>query len=55
MAKLKELIQYIDARCYELYKNDMSEEEISEKVSIPVIRVREAIRRKIIKENRENT
>lgn len=50
MIQPKGLIQVIDARCYELYKNDMSVEEISEEVGIPVIRVREAIqRRKVIK------
>ena len=50
MADLKGLIQHIDARCCELYKNGMSEEKISEEVGIPVIRVREAIqRRKVIK------
>ncbi|WP_239719608.1 hypothetical protein [Mammaliicoccus sp. G-M31] len=54
MTQPKGLIKHIDERCYEAYKNGMNEDEISEKVGIPVISVREAIRRKIIKENREN-
>lgn len=54
MTQPKGLIQYINSRCYELYKNGMSEEEISEKVGIPAIRVREAIRKEIIKENTED-
>ena len=48
MEKPKGLIQIIDARCFELYKNDMSVEEISEEVGIPVIRVKEAIHGKLI-------
>lgn len=50
MTQPKGLIQHINARCYELYKNGMSVEEISEEVGIPIIRVKEAIqRRKVIK------
>lgn len=49
MTQPKGLIQYINARCYELYKNDMSVEEISEEVGIPVIRVKEAIQREKVK------
>ena len=48
MEEPKGLIQIIDARCFELYKNDMSVEEISEEVGIPVIRVKEAIHGKLI-------
>ena len=43
------LIQIVDARCYELFKNGMSEEEISEDVGIPIIRIREAIEREVLK------
>lgn len=50
MTEPKGLIQVVNARCYELYKNGVSVEEISEEVGIPIIRVREAIQtRKIIK------
>ena len=48
MEEPKGLIQVIDARCYELYKNGVSVEEISEEVGIPVIRVKEAIHGKLI-------
>lgn len=48
MTQPKGLIQVVNARCYELYKNGMSVEEISEEVSIPVIRVKEAIHGKLI-------
>lgn len=48
MTQPKGLIQYINERCYELYKNGMSEDEISEGVGIPVIRVKEAIHGKLI-------
>lgn len=49
MTQPKGLIQHIDARCFELYKNGMSEEKISEEVGIPVIRVKEAIQREKVK------
>ena len=48
MEEPKGLIQVIDVRCCELYKNGMSVQEISEKVGIPIIRVREAIHGKLI-------
>ena len=48
MEESKGLIQVIDVRCCELYKNGMSVQEISEKVGIPIIRVREAIHGKLI-------
>lgn len=48
MEEPKGLIQVINARCYELYKNGMSEDKISEEVGIPVIRVKEAIHGKLI-------
>ena len=54
MEEPKGLIQIIDARYFELYKNDMSVEEISEEVGIPVIRVRQGIRREKNKENIED-
>ena len=54
MEEPKGLIQIIDARCFELYKNDMSVEEISEEFGIPVIRVKEAIHREKNKENIED-
>ena len=54
MEEPKGLIQIIDARCFELYKNDMSVEEISEEFGIPVIRVRQGIRREKNKENIED-
>ena len=48
MTQPKGLIQHIDARCCELYKNGMSVEKISEEVGIPIIRVKEAIHGKLI-------
>lgn len=48
MKEPKGLIEVINDKCCKLYKNGMSEEEISEKVGIPVIRVREAIHGKLI-------
>ncbi len=45
MTKPKGLIQVVNARCYELYKNGMSEEEISKEVGIPQLLVKKAIRR----------
>ena len=53
MEEPKGLIQVIDAGCYELYKNGVSVEEISEEVCIPVIRVKEAIHREKNKGNIE--
>ena len=53
MEEPKGLIQIIEARCFELYKNDMSVEEISEEFGIPVIRVKEAIHREKNKGNIE--
>lgn len=49
MKEPKGLIQVIDARCYELYKNGMRVEGISEKVGIPAIHVKEAIQREKVK------
>lgn len=54
MTKPKGLIQYINERCYELYKNDMSVEEIAEEVGISELRVRESIKIKRIRENSMN-
>lgn len=54
MTKPKGLIQYINERCYELYKNGMSAEEIAEEVGISELRVRESIKIKRIRENRMN-
>lgn len=54
MAKPKGLIQYINERCYELYKNGMSAEEIAEEVGISELRVRESIKIKRIRENSMN-
>ena len=51
MEEPKGLIQIIDARCFELYKNDMSVEEISEEVGISELRVRGSIKREKAKEN----
>ena len=45
MEEPKGLIQVINARCYELYKNGMSEKEISEQVGIPQLLVKKSIRR----------
>lgn len=45
MTQPKGLIQHINARCYELYKNGMSVEEISEEVGIPQLLVKKSIRR----------
>lgn len=54
MTKPKGLIQYINERCYELYKNDMSVEEIAEEVGISELRVRESIKIKRMRENSMN-
>ncbi len=54
MTKPKGLIQVVNARCYELYKNGMSEEEISEEVGISELRVRESIKIERMKENSMN-
>ena len=54
MEEPKGLIQVVNARCYELYKNSINEEKISEEVGIPVIRVKEAIQREKVKENIED-
>ena len=54
MTQPKGLIQHIDARCFELYKNGMSVEGISEKVGISELRVRESIKREKAKENNMN-
>ena len=54
MTKPKGLIQYINERCYELYKNGMSAEEIAEEVGISELRVRESIKIKRIRENSMN-
>ncbi len=48
MKESKGLIEVINDKCCELYKNGMNEEEISEEVGISVIRVREAIHGKLI-------
>ncbi len=48
MKEPKGLIEVINDKCCELYKNGMSEEEISEEVGISVIRVGEAIHGKLI-------
>ena len=45
MEEPKGLIQVIDAGCYELYKNGVSVEEISEEVCIPQLLVKKSIRR----------
>ena len=50
----KGLIQYINERCYELYKNGMSAEEIAEEVGITELRVRESIKIERIRENSMN-
>ena len=54
MTKPKGLIQHINERCYELYKNGMSAEEIAEEVGISELRVRESIKIKRIRENSMN-
>ncbi len=54
MTEPKGLIQVVDARCYELYKNGMSVEEIAEEVGISELRVRESIKREKSKENNMN-
>lgn len=54
MIKPKGLIQHINERCYELYKNGMSAEEIAEEVGISELRVRESIKIKRIRENSMN-
>lgn len=54
MSKPKGLIQYINERCYELYKNGMSAEEIAEEVGISELRVRESIKIERIRENSMN-
>lgn len=54
MIKPKGLIQHINERCYELYKNDMSVEEIAEEVGISEVRVRESIKIERIRENSMN-
>lgn len=48
MKELKGLIEVINDKCCELYKNGMSEEKISKEVGVPVIRVKEAIHGKLI-------
>lgn len=54
MTKPKGLIQYINERCYELYKKDMSVEEIAEEVGISELRVKESIKIEIMRENSMN-
>ena len=54
MTKPKGLIQYINERCYELYKKDMSVEEIAEEVGISELRVKESIKIKRMRENSMN-
>lgn len=54
MIKPMGLIQYINERCYELYKNGMSAEEIAEEVGISELRVRESIKIERIRENSMN-
>ncbi len=54
MTKPKGLIQVVNARCYELYKNGMSVTEIAEEVGISELRVRESIKREKAKENNMN-
>ncbi len=54
MTKPKGLIQYINERCYELYKNDMSVIEIAEEVGISVFLVLKAIEREKAKEYNMN-
>lgn len=54
MTKPKGLIQYINERCYVLYKNDMSAGEIAEEVGISVFLVIKAIERENAKENSMN-
>ncbi len=54
MIKPMGLIQCINERCYELYKNGMSAEEIAEEVGISELRVRESIKIKRIRENSMN-
>lgn len=54
MTQPKGLIQYINEKCYELYKNGMSIEEIAEEVDISVLRVRDAIKIKNLEENNMN-
>lgn len=54
MTKAKGLIQYINERCYELYKNGMSTEEIAEEVGISELRVRESIKIERMRENSMN-
>ena len=54
MNKPKGLIQYINERCYELYKKDMSVEEIAEEVGISELRVRESIKIERMRENSMN-
>ncbi len=54
MTKPKGLIQYINERCYELYKNDMSVTEIAEEVGISVSLVRQTIKEEQAKENNAN-
>lgn len=45
MTKPRGLIQVVNARCYELYKNGMSVTEIAGEVGIPQLLVKKAIRR----------
>ena len=45
MTQPKGLIQHINARCYKLYKNGVSVEEISEEVGIHQLLVKKSIRR----------
>lgn len=54
MIKPKGLIQHINERCYELYKNGMSAEDIAEEVGISELRVRESIKIKRLRENSMN-
>lgn len=57
MTEPKGLIQVVNARCYELYKNGVSVEEISEEVGIPQLLVKKSMRRikmnEKLKEERE--
>ena len=45
MTKPKGIIQVVNARCYKLYKNGVSVEEISEEVGIHQLLVKKSIRR----------
>lgn len=54
MNKPKGLIQYINERCYELYKNGMNVTEIAGKIGVSTSLVRQAINREKVKENSMN-